>query len=140
MRFSMTLPMTNAIPDQQMPEFPYDPFLFATEGYEHGYVFGLPPGRAYEIHLPNKAPTEAFRYNFFTRGDDRSQPENQRYFVNENGMPWAINVGVEWQYPLEYMDVIYGYPLFPSFISNQGLVDADWYILENANINNIFSD
>ncbi|MFT7005973.1 MAG: LruC domain-containing protein [Colwellia sp.] len=140
MRFSMTLPMTNAIPDQQMPEFPYDPFLFATEGYEHGYVFGLPPGRAYEIHLPNKAPTEAFRYDFFTRGDDRSQPENQRYFVNENGMPWAINVGVEWQYPLEYMDVIYGYPLFPSFISNQGLVDADWYILDNANTNNIFSD
>jgi LruC domain-containing protein len=55
-------------------------------------------------------------------------------------MPWAINVGVEWQYPLEYMDVIYGYPLFPSFISNQGLVDADWYILDNANTNNIFSD
>ncbi|MFQ3209319.1 MAG: LruC domain-containing protein, partial [Colwellia sp.] len=140
MRFSMTLPMTDAIPDQQMPEFPYDPFLFATEGYEHGYVFGLPPGRPYEIHLPNKAPTEAFRYDFFTRGDDSSEPENQRYFVNENGMPWAINVGVEWQYPLEYMDVIYGYPLFPSFISNQGLIDADWYILENANINNIFSD
>jgi len=140
MRFSMTLPMHDGIPEQQMPEFPYDPFLFATEGYDHGYAFGLPPGRAYEIHLPNKAPTEAFRADFFGRGQDSSEPENERYFVNENGMPWAINVGAEWQYPLEYMDVIYAYPQFHSFIANQGTVNADWYIVENANIKNVFSD
>ena len=140
MQFSMTLPMTNAIANQLMPEFPYDPFLFATEGYDHSLAFGLPPGRAYEIHLPDKAPTEGFREDFFGRREDRSDPGNGRYFVSENGMPWAINVGVEWQYPLEYMDVIYAYPSFASFIANQGLVDADWYIVENANINNIFSN
>jgi LruC domain-containing protein len=140
MGFSMTLPMTNAIPSLQMPEFPYDPFLFASDGYDHSLAFGLPPGRAYEIHLPDKAPTEAFRTDFFGRRDDRSEPQNGRYFVSENGMPWAINVGVEMQYSLEYMDVIYAYPLFPSFIANEGLVDADWYIPENANTNNIFSN
>lgn len=140
MVFSMTLPMAIAIPSAQMPEFPYDPFLFATEGYDHSLAFGLPPGRAYEIHLPDKAPTEAFRTDFFGRRDDRSEPQNGRYFVSANGMPWAINVGVEMQYSLEYMDVIYAYPLFSSFIANQGLVDADWYILENANTNNIFSN
>ncbi|MFQ3206696.1 MAG: LruC domain-containing protein [Glaciecola sp.] len=140
MGFSMTLPMANAIPSAQMPDFPYDPFLFATEGYAHSLAFGLPPGRAYEIHLPDKAPTEAFRLDFFGRRDDRSEPQNGRYFVSANGMPWAINVGVEMQYSLEYMDVIYAYPLFSSFIANQGLVDADWYILENANTNNIFSN
>jgi LruC domain-containing protein len=140
MVFSMTLPMASAIPSAQMPEFPYDPFLFATEGYDHSLAFGLPPGRAYEIHLPDKAPTEAFRSDFFGRRDDRSEPQNGRYFVSANGMPWAINVGVEMQYSLEYMDVIYAYPLFSSFIANQGLVDADWYILENANTNNIFSN
>jgi LruC domain-containing protein len=123
-----------------MPAFPYDPFLFATEGYDHSLAFGLPPGRAYEIHLPDKAPTEAFRVDFFGRREDRSEPGNGRYFVSENGMPWAINVGVEMQYSLEYMDVIHAYPLFPSFIANEGLVDADWYILENANTNNIFSN
>jgi LruC domain-containing protein len=139
MYFSMTLPMINAILVEDMPEFPYDPFLFAAEGY-HGEAFVTQPGRAYEIHLPNKAPTEAFSPDFFGLGEDDSQPENQRYFVNENGMPWAINLGVEWQYPLEYTDVIYGYPLFSSFIANQGNVNADWYILDNANISNIFSD
>jgi LruC domain-containing protein len=140
MRFSMTLPMTYGVSDSEMPEFPYDPFLFASEGYDHSLAFGLPPGRAYEIHLPDKAPTEAFRADFFGRRQDRSEPENERYFVSENGMPWAINVGVELQYSLEYMDVIYAYPLFSSFIANQGRVDADWYILENANVKNIFSD
>ena len=140
MVFSMTLPMVNAIPSLQMPEFPYDPFLFASDGYDHSLAFGLPPGRAYEIHLPDNAPTEAFRVDFFGRRDDRSEPQNERYFVSENGMPWAINVGVELQYSLEYMDLIYAYPLFSSFIANQGLVDADWYILENANTDNIFSN
>lgn len=55
-------------------------------------------------------------------------------------MPWAINVGTEWQYPLEYMDVIYAYPKFSDFIANQGQVSSDWYILNNANIKNIFTD
>lgn len=140
MSFSMTLPMTNAIPSLQMPDFPYDPFLFASDGYDHSLAFGLPPGRAYEIHLPDKAPTEAFRTDFFGRQDDRSEPQNGRYYVSANGMPWAINVGIELQYSLEYMDVIYAYPLFSSFIANQGLIDADWYILENANTDNIFSN
>jgi LruC domain-containing protein len=140
MVFSMTLPMATNIPNAEMPEFPYDPFLFATEGYDHSLAFGLPPGRAYEIHLSDKAPTEAFRTDFFGRRDDRSEPQFGRYFINANGMPWAINVGVEMQYSLEYMDVIYAYPLFSSFIENQGLIDADWYILENANTNNIFSN
>jgi LruC domain-containing protein len=140
MGFSMTLPMAIAIPIAEMPEFPYDPFLFATDGYDHSLAFGLPPGREYEIHLPDKAPTEAFRVDFFGRREDRSEPENGRYFVSENGMPWAINVGVEMQYSLEYVDIIYAYPLFSSFIANQGLVDADWYTLENANTNNIFSN
>ena len=138
MRFSMTLPMTQAVPEQQMPAFPYDPFLFASEGHKHGFV--LAPGRSYEVHLPNKAPTEAFSVDFFGRSADRSQPENDSYFVNENGMPWAINVGSEWQYPLEYTDVIYAYPSFPSFIINKGSVDADWYITENANTSNTFTD
>jgi LruC domain-containing protein len=65
MRFSMTLPMANSIATEQMPEFPYDPFLFASEDDKHGSAFGLPPGRAFEIHLPDKAPTEAFRVDFF---------------------------------------------------------------------------
>lgn len=140
MEFSMTLPMTAPIDALDMPAFPYDPFLFATDGHEHGYLFGQPPGRPYEIHLPGHAPTEAFREDFFNRGDDFSDPSQDKYFVNENGMPWAINVGTEWKYPVEYMDVIYAYPLFPSFIANEGKIDADWYLPENANLQNTFSN
>ncbi len=140
MQYSMILPLTAPIDNLDMPAFPYDPFLFATEGYEHGYLFGEAPGRRYEIHLPGMAPTEAFQENFFNRGDDFSDPANKEYFVSEKGMPWAINVGTEWKYPLEYMDVIYAYPLFPSFIANEGKVDADWYLPENANLQNTFSN
>ena len=123
-----------------MPDKPYDPFLFATEGYQHGYVFGQAPGRSYEIHLKNNAPTEAFQMNFLQRGEDRSSVENGYYFLSDKGMPWAINVGTQWSYPLEYMDIIYAYPHFQSFIVNQGLVDSDWYSAEKSNINNLFTD
>lgn len=140
MQFSMLVPFDQPIPVDQMPAAPFDPFLFATEGAGHGYLFGQPPGRAYEIHLKNQTPTEAFRADFYNRGDDASNPAQGELFVNSNGMPWAINVGVEWRYPLEYMDVIYAYPDFVNFATSGGTENADWYIEANAILRNTFSD
>jgi LruC domain-containing protein len=140
MTFAMTVPISSPIESEDMPSFPYDPFLFATNGYDRGYVFGEGPGRPYEIHLAGQAPTEAFRTDFYNRGDDASDASQDKYFVDSNGMPWAINVPVEWQHPVEYMDIIYAYPQLPSYISSGGLTDTQWYLIENANIQNIFVD
>jgi LruC domain-containing protein len=140
MRFSMLVPMSTPVPVADMPAAPFDPFLFASEGGEHGYVFGQAPGRAYEIHLKNQEPTEAFRADFFNRGDDASNAAQGDFFVNANGMPWAINVGTEWKYPLEYMDVIYAYPYFANFATTEGAEHADWYIESKAILKNTFSD
>ena len=39
-------------------------------------MFGEAPGRRFEIHLKNQAPTEAFQDSFLGRGDDASDASN----------------------------------------------------------------
>lgn len=138
MTFSLEIPMQSNVNSQNISSFPYDPFIFATEGFERNYLFGEPPGRRFEIHLKNQSPTEAFQANFLNRGDDNSDESNGVYFVNENGMPWAINIPYEWKYPLEYMDIKYAYPDFHEFVASSGQSKLDWFTIENAEVKNLF--
>ncbi|MDW2020240.1 LruC domain-containing protein, partial [Vibrio sp. 704] len=39
---------------------PYDPFIFATPNTYHGDGITFQPGRKWEVHLPDQAPTEQF--------------------------------------------------------------------------------
>ncbi|GLS25155.1 LruC domain-containing protein [Marinibactrum halimedae] len=139
MTFSLTVPLVSGITTDNFPAVPYDPFITATEGHERNYVFGLPPGRAYEIHLKNMAPTEAAREDFFTRGDDKSNPNSGEYYLNENGMPWVINIPTQWHHPLEYIDIIYAYPQFGDHANSGGLLNNDWFLQEKATQKNLFT-
>ncbi|CAA0086996.1 Uncharacterised protein [Zhongshania aliphaticivorans] len=138
MRFSMTIPVSGRVSVDQLGDFPFDPFIFASPGYTRNYLFGEAPGRRFEIHLKNQAPTEAFQDNFFGRGDDASEIGNGEYFVNQNGMPWALNIPTEWNYPLEYMDIKFAYPNFHSHVQSGGEDHQDWHIRSNAIIKNLF--
>ncbi len=138
MSFEINIPVSGAIKADDIDEFPFDPFLFATEGYERNYVFGEAPGRRFEIHLKDKAPTEAFQQNFFGRGDDASDPASDEYFVNENGMPWALNIPYDWNHPLEYMDIKWAYPQFHEHVTSSGTSNKGWYKKSNARSKNIF--
>jgi len=139
MTFSIEIPLDANVATQSIGDFPYDPFIFSTEDYARSYVFGEAPGRRYEIHLRNQAPTAAFQENFFGRGDDASNAATGQYFVNENGMPWAINIPYEWQYPLEYMDIKYAYPDFHGHVVSAGVNNSDWFTIEKSNPNNTFA-
>lgn len=138
MTFSLEIPLEANVNKSDVADFPYDPFIFASPNAERSYVFGEAPGRRYEIHLKNQAPTEAFQANFFGRGDDVSNASNGEYFINANGMPWAINIPYEWQHPLEYMDIKYAYPNFHSFVTSSGELNTDWFTIEKSNNNNVF--
>lgn len=138
MTFSLEIPMEANVSKDNVADFPYDPFIFSSEGQERNYVFGEAPGRRFEVHLKNQAPTEAFQSNFLGRGDDASDADNGEYFINANGMPWAINIPYEWQHPVEYMDVKYAYPEFHSFVTSSGALNVDWFTVEKSNTNNVF--
>lgn len=139
MNFSLEIPLEANVSKSNIADFPYDPFIFASSGHERNYVFGEAPGRRFEIHLKNQAPTEAFQANFLGRGDDASDANNGEYFINANGMPWAINVPYEWAHPLEYMDIKYAYPDFHQFVGSSGTQNVDWFTTEKSVTNNVFS-
>jgi LruC domain-containing protein len=138
MTFSIEIPLEANVNKDNVANFPYDPFIFSSEGQERNYVFGEAPGRRFEVHLKNQAPTEAFQSNFLGRGDDASDAENGEYFINANGMPWAINIPYEWKHPVEYMDIKYAYPDFHSFVTSSGELNVDWFMVEKSNTNNVF--
>ena len=138
MEFKLTVPLVNDVNASDLAAFPFDPFIFSAPNQERGYLFGEAPGRRYEVHLQNQAPTEAFQENFFGRGDDDSNAALGRYYVNQNGMPWALDLPYEWRYPMENMDIRYAYPKFQTHVQSNGAVDLDWFVSEQSNSANTF--
>lgn len=139
MNFAATIPMKE--PVQVKLKGALDPFLFATPGAWHGGHFVTAPGRAYEIHLKNYAPTEAFDQSLFSApGDDSSEPVNGYYYQTSNGLPWALEIGTYWSYPLEYQDIGHAYPMFANWAESNGWLNKNWYLLEHANAPMLFDN
>lgn len=141
--WKMRVPFENAVAVEDMPEFPYDPFIFATPGTDHGLaaknVVGELPGRKLEIHLKNKAPTDKFSTAYFGAREDRSDPASGQYFLNENGMSWALEIPETWQHPAERQRLDVTYPEFLDFAADStGDTNKNWY--QNANSQLIFQD
>ncbi len=125
-------------PASTFPAAPYDPFMFATPGYFHGDLFAEPPGRGLEVHLPGQTPTDLFNTAFLGLGQDRSNPDNDEYFRSDTGMPWALQIGNEWQYPLEFKDITDAYPLFETYVTSSGVDSKNWYLPDNADQDLVF--
>ncbi len=139
----MIIPFETTITQSQMPDFPYDPFIFATPGMDHGLaaknVVGGHPGRQLEIHLKNRAPTDKFATAYFGSREDRSSPNAGQYFLNENGMAWAIEVPVTWQHPKERERLDSAYSDFVDFAADSsGATKPSWYT--NPNNSLIFNE
>ncbi len=134
MSFSISVPMVSGVTTSELAAPPFDPFIFASPDDQ---VSGR-PGRSLEIHLKNYPPTSAFDQSLLNQGDDMSDSATEQYFQTETGMPWALHIGNEWRYPLEYMDIIYAYPTFPDYVKSAGGEAGDWYLDINATLRNTF--
>ncbi|MEM7259522.1 MAG: LruC domain-containing protein, partial [Pseudomonadota bacterium] len=137
MKFEAEIPMIEPV-DAELKGV-LDPFLFATPGAWHGGHFVEAPGRSYEIHLKNQSPTEAFDVTLFDReGEDASNPEQGLFFQTNNGLPWALEIGTRWEYPIEYHEISHAYPLFARYAQSSGLDDSHWYTDEYTDQSFIF--
>jgi len=133
LEFSYSLSIPFSQPQDVQLSGVFDPFLFATPNAYHGSHFVRPPGRSYEIHLKNQAPTEAFDTTLFASvGQDVSNPSTGDYYHTESGMPWALEVGTQWRYPYELTELSAAYPDFPAFATSGGAVNKDWFLETNA--------
>lgn len=143
--WSLTVPFIEPVDKAQMPDLPYDPFIFAQGGSYHGdflaSLLGNQPGRAFEVHLKNKGPTTSFASQIFGQGDDASNPALARYFQSSKGLPWALEIPTNWKHPKETVNLLEAYPQFVGFSADPtGQTNRLWYQQTHANPAAIYQD
>ena len=122
----------------QIPNAPFDPFIFAAENTFRGDWAQTFPGRALEIHLNDYPPTDKGTFSLTQLGQyhDQSDSSQHIYYRTGNKLPWGIIVPTEWRYPKEFVDVLEAYPYLEHFV-NSGEVKG-WYLPHNQIIQNLY--
>jgi LruC domain-containing protein len=84
--------------------------------------------REMEIHLPDYIPTSLASPAYFGTNDDNSIPASGRYYKTSTELPWAINLPVTFDYPVEYADITTAYNHFAEWAQSGGSSYPDWYL------------
>ncbi|MBE0649179.1 MAG: LruC domain-containing protein [Bacteroidales bacterium] len=99
-------------------------------------VVGTPPfnpfiirdgDRSAEIHLPDYIPTSLADPNLFGTLNDDTNPSANRYYKTATDLPWAINIPADFDYPVEYVDILLAYNHFAEWAQSGGSSYPDWY-------------
>ncbi len=98
--------------------------------------------RGREVHLANMAPTALANNSFFGTVDDDSNLGSGSTYVNENNLPWAINIVESFDYPKEKVQVTDAYLRFAQWAISAGAQFTNWFEDQpgNRNTNNIYQD
>ncbi|MCU0653786.1 MAG: LruC domain-containing protein [Polyangiaceae bacterium] len=92
---------------------PFDVFLFRSETPSH------------EIHLPSFQGTSRMNPALFGTAADGSTPG--RWFVNNQGLPYALHVPVATLYPKEEIAIDQVFPAITTFAATAGASAQDFY-------------
>lgn len=105
-------------PQMEMGQEPYNPFLII--GQQRGM----------EVHLTDNEPTALADVSFFGSEDDSSNENAGRWYVTENNLPWAVEIPVSFDYPIENADIVNTHLKFEEWAESSGTVYNDWYLDE----------
>ncbi|MBQ4845405.1 LruC domain-containing protein [Pseudoalteromonas sp. MMG005] len=127
--FSVTIPLLAPKALADSPANVLDPFIFASNDHFHGEFMNNVDKRGWEVHLKNRAPTEAFAQSLYnvSGSDDASNPAGNTYFQTASGLPWAMEIGSAWQHPIENIDITNAYSKFAAFATSAGKNSITWY-------------
>lgn len=112
----MTIDFSSPQDREALGEAPYNPFIFVKQV------------RSHEVHLMHHEPTDKMDLSLFGRGADASDPDNAIYYDGVNGLPWALNIPVEFDYPAENNDIRDTYLHFGAWAASAGISYPDWYL------------
>lgn len=101
---------------EALGEAPYNPFIFVKQV------------RSHEVHLMNHEPTDKMDMSLFGTGADDSDPGSDIYYRGANGLPWALSIPVDFDYPSEYNDIRDAYLHFEAWSGSGGVIYLDWYL------------
>ena len=96
--------------------------------------------RGYEVHLIDFKPTSLATTSLFGTFADRSNPSNNSYYKNANGMPWAILIPTDFYHPAEKKAITTAYNFFADWVISGGTTNTNWYTntVGNQNTENIY--
>ncbi|MFW5758550.1 MAG: LruC domain-containing protein [Bacteroidota bacterium] len=113
MRISITF--ENPLPAEQLDAAPYNPFIIVNQN------------RGKEVHLPMHPPTDLADTDLFSTQQDQSNPDQEKYYVADELLPWALNIPEKFIYPQEKNDITKAYNMFQLWAKSQGSSYPDWY-------------
>jgi len=140
--FSMLTHPGESFTINTIPEMPYsdpdtiqlyvsfvEPVLFSSTGRAPFNPFLIVnKQRGYEVHLPGKIPTDLADESLFGTYFDDTNPPTGKYYQSETNLPWAIDLPVRFDYPIEKTEIISAHLRFKTWAENGGNSFADWYL------------
>lgn len=125
---TINMSMTLQNPQTAFGQAPFNPFIIV--GGERGK----------EVHLLDRKPTALANPALFGTGDDRSNPSTGAFYKTASNLPWAIEIPVTFDYPVEKADILLTHLRFADWAQSGGSQFADWYLdrLGYRNAQNIY--
>jgi LruC domain-containing protein len=105
----------NPVADTKMGIEKFNPFIFSDQK------------RGNEIHLGNFKPTDLVTQSLFGTQDDASNSSAGIYYKTANGLPWAILIPEDFDYPQERTAITEAYHNFDDWATSGGVNNTNWY-------------
>jgi len=112
--YTVTVHLSN--PQASIGTPPYNPFMFIDQD------------RGKEVHLKDHQPTQLANPVYFGSMNDGSNPEAGQYYRSTTGLPWGMEVPVDFAYPIEKADIVQTYNHFAEWAQSSGNLYPDWYM------------
>ena len=109
---TVSVKLTEPISTAALGTAPFNPFLIIDKTRER------------EVHLANMHTTSKGVKNFQIEGVNRDEDGN---YLNDTGLPWAINIVHDFKVPKEKITIIEAYNHFDKWAISGGNQYKDWY-------------
>ena len=113
---SLTISLSNPMTFANLGLPPYNPFIVVNKN------------RSVEVHMPGSKPTDLVDYSLFGTGNDQSDPETGRYYFSAYDYPWAANIPLRFNYPVEKVSISNAHLMFDNWAESSGYNYMDWFM------------
>lgn len=113
---NLRIRFTSPINKSDLGTAPFNPFIFQKDA------------RGVEIHLANFPPTQKAKLSTLGTANDNSVATKGIYYISKTGLPWALNLPEDFNYPKESKIIIDGYLHFQEWVESGGSKYPDWYV------------
>jgi LruC domain-containing protein len=117
----LVIDFVNPVPRAQLGYAPFNPFIYINQI------------RGRELHLKDHPPTTLADLSYFGTEADASDPAAGQYYQTASGLPWAIQLPVVFDYPIERAPVPRAHIRFIDWVESAGNSFSNWYLKGSSN-------